>query len=193
MTSQTPQAESYLHIVACYHNEYDEWSDKIPKGHVTIRKGYYVCDDKSKSPLEEASSKINEKLSQLVDLCPKTLTCKPHHWNKLWWASNDFMRAHNFLLENITLTENIPYWLMKDIKKSKDPQKMQNDCDEAIKDYGTPWDGNTRFSDIAHMTIIPQLQKENDTFDLQSISVFLGKVNRGQLFPDVPHVIWNVN
>ena len=186
MTSSTPNPSAYAHIVACYGSDDDEWTTTNPMLHITLRKGF--CMETTDDPIMSCGDEIQKIHKDLVSLLPPTFQCKPHKWHSGWWDGSEFMNAHRLLLTHTTFKEAIPYWLLKDIKKSPDPTKMKEDCDNAIENYGTPWDGDIRFADIAHATKVCDNHAENDVLKFKGIAVFNGKSHKGQFFPETKHV-----
>lgn len=186
--SATDTKNTNIFIAACYGELTD---DGMP--HITIRKGNFYPDNPETSSLKGAAEIVEQHLSSIIDQCPKTFVCKEHAWKKEWWAGPGFMGAHKYLLKSIKFTEDMPYWLEKDIKNSKNPDLTRQIYESAISKYGTPWDGEDCFHMIAHMTKVKNLHKPDDKLNLTYIAVFLGKTHRGQLLPETPHFLFKVD
>ena len=176
-----------IFIAACYG----------PRGvestpHVTLRKGYYTARVEAES-LEEAAAVVRENFKELREQCPDTIVCREHKWNPNWWAADGFMGAHKILLDKIEMRENMPYWLKRDIQNKKnglEPEVTEAQCLEAMEKYGTPWDGEDRFADIAHSTKIKG-QNLGDVLEFTEFAVFLGKADKGQILKETPQLrVW---
>jgi hypothetical protein len=143
--------------------------------------------------LEEVAAMIRENFKELREQCPDTIVCREHKWNPKWWAADGFMGAHKILLDKIAMRENMPYWLKRDIQDKKnglEPEVTEAQCLEAMEKYGTPWDGEDRFADIAHSTKIKG-QKEGDVLEFTEFAVFLGKADKGQILRETPQLrVW---
>lgn len=191
MNRANASKDDYVHIVVCYSSPEQPWDINNPRTHVTLRKGYHLplYNIEGKSTLDSVAEILRPHVNEIIDRCPKTFVCKDHAWKPDWWASPGFMGAHKYLLEKVHLSEEIPFWLIKDIKKSDDPVTKERIYREAYEKYGTPWDGEDCFHMISHMTKVGDLHQKDDVLKYNCIAVFLGKYDRGELNPETPHVI----
>jgi len=178
---------SYIHVAVCFLPYGAEFVEGVSMPHVTIRKGGF------EGTLEEAAQRIEPLIDTLTELTPAEFQCTQHQWNEGWYKADNFMDAHNLLLDKIDLSEKVPRWLWRDSKTSDDPTAFIKACNDAVENHGTPWDGEERFNYISHMTKVNDFVKENDVLYRCGVAVFDGKENKGQLIFGGNHVLFKSN
>ena len=155
--------------------------------HVTLRKGEFDGD------IPDIVAIVEHLVPDLASLSPSEFVCTPHNWHQDWWAADEFLQAHMYLLDKITFAEKIPRWLWRDSKKSDDPERFITDCNMSVEKHGTPWDGEIRFGSIAHMTKVEGATAEGKALKRAGIAVFDGKSHKGKLLFETPHVLFKIN
>ena len=178
---------TYIHIAICFLPEGVEFAEGVSLPHVTIRKGGF------EGSLEEAAKCIEPYVDSLNSITTHEFQCLPHAWNAEWYRADDFTAAHNLLLDKIDLSEKVPRWLWRDSKKSEDPVAFIKACNDAVESHGTPWDGETRFNYISHMTKVDGLANSGDVLHRCGVAIFDGKENKGQLLFGSHHVLFKSN
>jgi hypothetical protein len=177
----------YCHIAVCYLPAGTEFVEGSSLPHVTLRKGEFDGD------FPDIVAAVEDQVPDLARLSPDEFVCTPHGWHPDWWAADNFIEAHTHLLDKVPLAEKIPRWLWRDSKKSDNPEEFILDCKRAVEAHGTPWDGETRFRRIAHMTKVDGTTSEGEALKRAAIAVFDGKSDKGKLLFETPHVLFKIN